>query len=59
MQEMKYVLSSQFVSFLAGCPLDSNYCENGGTCVEETTGNAMCECPDGYTGQYCEIGTVL
>lgn len=39
----------------SGCPLDSNYCENGGTCVEDTTGKAMCECLDGYTGQYCEI----
>lgn len=39
--------------FIAKCSL--NKCKNGGTC-ETKNGNAVCTCPDNYTGEYCQIG---
>lgn len=35
-------------------PCNPNPCQNGGTCSNDD-GNAKCQCPDGYTGDNCEI----
>ncbi len=32
---------------------DPNPCQNGGTCA-----GGVCECATGYSGAYCEIGTL-
>uniref|UniRef100_A0A9J8DFP2 FAT atypical cadherin 2 n=1 Tax=Cyprinus carpio carpio TaxID=630221 RepID=A0A9J8DFP2_CYPCA len=34
----------------------SNPCENGGTCVEEPSGEFHCSCPSPYFGSRCENG---
>jgi len=37
---------------------DPNPCQNGGTCSDDG-GAASCECPDGFTGNHCEIDVDL
>ncbi len=32
----------------------SSPCENGGTCFENELGLAECDCPDGFSGEFCE-----
>ena len=44
-----------FVSEIKQC--DSKPCQNGGTCVEDTTGYT-CTCASGYTGTNCQTGKV-
>ena len=44
------------------CPSDFNEClqlscANGGTCIN-IQGSYQCRCPEGWTGQNCEIGKV-
>ena len=36
--------------------MDSNPCQNGGTClsVETSEGGFVCQCTDGHEGHYCE-----
>jgi hypothetical protein len=29
-------------------------CQNGGRCVQYTSANAICFCPRGFIGQFCE-----
>ncbi|XP_060070203.1 cadherin-related tumor suppressor-like [Ylistrum balloti] len=31
-----------------------NYCQNGGTCVNDNFGNPVCACVPGWTGAYCD-----
>ncbi|XP_071839408.1 uncharacterized protein [Apostichopus japonicus] len=31
-------------------------CQNGGTCFAFSLDFAFCQCPDGYVGEFCEIG---
>ncbi len=33
---------------------ERNPCKNGGSCTEANPFN--CDCPDGYTGKFCQIG---
>ncbi|XP_043348537.1 zonadhesin-like [Dermochelys coriacea] len=54
-------------NFTRGCylpgPCLQNLCENGGTCIEDTSesnnssSNFSCACPDGYEGPLCEAET--
>ncbi|XP_034637580.1 zonadhesin-like [Trachemys scripta elegans] len=54
-------------NFTRGCyipgPCLQNLCENGGTCIEDTSessnssSNFNCVCPDGYEGPLCEAET--
>nr|XP_048720352.1 IgGFc-binding protein-like [Caretta caretta] len=54
-------------NFTRGCytpgPCLQNLCENGGTCIEDTSessnssSNFTCVCPDGYEGSLCEAET--
>ncbi|KAG6931905.1 zonadhesin, partial [Chelydra serpentina] len=54
-------------NFTRGCyipgPCLQNLCENGGTCIEDTSessnssSNFSCVCPDGYEGPLCEAET--
>lgn len=36
-----------------GCDLIS--CENGGTCIVDQFGDAVCECPEGFSGPECSL----
>ncbi|XP_019640491.1 PREDICTED: uncharacterized protein LOC109482239 [Branchiostoma belcheri] len=38
-------------------PIDctSDECQNGGTCVPESWGDAWCSCPEGFSGPSCEF----
>ncbi|XP_046739798.1 protein crumbs-like isoform X2 [Diprion similis] len=39
----------------AGCPpCDSNPCQNGGSCTEDSRGNYSCTCIPGFTGTLCD-----
>lgn len=29
-------------------------CQNGGRCIQYTSSSAICFCPRGFTGQFCE-----
>ncbi|XP_006274014.3 neural-cadherin [Alligator mississippiensis] len=33
-------------------------CRNGGTCVAQSQDKAVCRCPEGYKGRWCEISQV-
>ena len=33
----------------------SNPCKGSGTCAPDAFGNAVCTCPRGWTGKYCDI----
>ena len=37
---------------------DSDPCQNGATCNVQANGYT-CNCTDGYTGMYCEIGIYM
>lgn len=32
-------------------------CQNGGFCREDNDSNLVCECPENFLGQYCDIHT--
>lgn len=42
----------------APSPCGSTTCRNGGTCLAHTTKSYQCRCPEGFRGQWCEIGQV-
>ncbi|XP_046474666.1 protein crumbs isoform X5 [Neodiprion pinetum] len=37
-----------------GPPCDSNPCQNGGSCTEDSRGNYSCTCIPGFTGTLCD-----
>ncbi|XP_046419281.1 protein crumbs isoform X6 [Neodiprion fabricii] len=37
-----------------GPPCDSNPCQNGGSCAEDSRGNYSCTCIPGFTGTLCD-----
>ncbi|KTF85329.1 hypothetical protein cypCar_00014774, partial [Cyprinus carpio] len=39
-------------------PCGPTTCRNGGTCLAHSTKSYQCRCPDGFRGQWCEIGRV-
>ena len=41
------------------CDLNPEQCQNGATCTNDNMGGHTCTCPDGYTGENCEIGETL
>ena len=41
------------------CDLNPSQCKNGGTCDNDNAGGFVCECPNGYTGQACDIRLYL
>lgn len=41
---------------LAEDPCLLHVCKAGGTCVVLRPGEAVCKCPSGWTGDYCENG---
>ena len=50
-------ITTMSMYFLVACmpdPCDPNPCENGGTCIANST-VAECTCLDGYTGANCEL----
>ena len=46
---------SSFLSLLDIDECESNPCKNGASCVDGI-GSYTCNCPQGYTGDECEIG---
>jgi len=47
------------IYYLIKAPCSPNPCQNGGVCIDSnnsTTPYFACNCPNGYTGQNCEIG---
>ncbi|KTF89691.1 hypothetical protein cypCar_00002126 [Cyprinus carpio] len=42
----------------APSPCGPTTCRNGGTCLAHSTKNYQCRCPEGFRGQWCEIGQV-
>ena len=38
-------------------PCTPSSCQNGGTCVERSSGNPMCQCTEQYQGEFCETRT--
>lgn len=48
-----YIIALIALMSLAACkpnPCKEIFCQNGGVCFE-----GVCRCPDGYSGDYCEI----
>ena len=37
--------------------MQPDYCDNGGTCLEEDGDTASCNCPTDYTGATCQTGS--
>ena len=35
---------------------DSSPCQNGAGCTDQVNGYTCYPCPDGYSGNYCEVG---
>lgn len=42
----------------APSPCGPTTCRNGGTCLAHSTKSYQCRCPEGFRGQWCEIGRV-
>ena len=40
---------------LEACP--TNYCQNNGSCYIEPNQRIFCDCPSGYSGDYCDVTT--
>ena len=41
---------------LSACVVGTDGCQNGGACLDQPGAtNYLCDCPEGYTGRYCEI----
>ena len=38
-----------------GGPCDPNPCLNGGSCSSTAGGKALCGCPEGFEGEFCEL----
>jgi hypothetical protein len=36
-------------------PCLSNPCQNGGSCINQYNGQCTCQCPQCYSGQYCQV----
>lgn len=55
--KMNIMNNSTFPSLETNCNIDrgSVPCSNNGFCLTEN-GVKFCECYDGYTGEYCQIG---
>ena len=50
-------ISTCKLSFLVEC--DIGPCNNGGTCVTNSSGGFSCVCPLGYNGDRCDNGNYL
>ena len=53
-----------FVTYLIVAPTPvpcepENPCQNGGVCHDNGNGGHTCDCPEGYTGDDCEIRELL
>lgn len=46
------------MSFCLAAPCEPNPCQNNGKCVEDED-DFECVCPDGYSGQYCQVGEYI
>lgn len=42
----------------APSPCGPTTCRNGGTCLAHSTKTYQCRCPEGFRGQWCEIGQI-
>ena len=31
------------------------FCRNGGTCYTNSNSETICQCPNGFTGPFCEL----
>ncbi|KAL7874769.1 hypothetical protein SRHO_G00057390 [Serrasalmus rhombeus] len=40
----------------AASPCGPSTCRNGGTCLAHSTKSYQCRCPEGFRGQWCELG---
>ena len=40
-------------------PCSSDPCQNGGTCVSLGPVGIVCDCPEGYTGDFCEDVSIV
>uniref|UniRef100_W5L865 Si:dkey-22o22.2 n=1 Tax=Astyanax mexicanus TaxID=7994 RepID=W5L865_ASTMX len=46
------------VAKCAASPCGPSTCRNGGTCLAHSTKSYQCRCPEGFRGQWCELGQV-
>lgn len=53
-----YMFCLWFLSFCLAAPCNPNPCQNKGRCVVDE-GDFDCICPDGYSGQYCQVGECI
>lgn len=42
----------------APSPCGPTTCRNGGSCLAHSTKSYQCRCPEGFRGQWCEIGQI-
>ncbi len=56
---MSPILRLIFTSDQAPDPCDGFTCLNGGSCVVDETGAALCNCDDGYIGPDCGDGMAI
>lgn len=46
------------MAFCLALPCNPSPCQNNGRCVIDE-GDFDCICPDGYSGQYCQVGECI
>ncbi|KAM6916581.1 protein eyes shut homolog [Xenentodon cancila] len=44
---------------VSACTSDVDFCRNGGTCTQNSTGDLQCICPSGYHGKDCSLSVSL